>query len=84
MIEIDGDLKDIVICALRYAIGRKTYVTEEVCSYIKKYPKLIDKRVKDVMLRDLENVEEYYSKNDNVDLPTFISLRSWLKNLEVK
>ena len=84
MIEIDSDLKDIVICALRYAIGRKTYVTEEVCSYIKEHPKLIDKRVKEVILRDLENVEEYYSKNDNVDLPTFISLRSWLKNLEVK
>lgn len=83
MIEIDSDLKDIVICALRYAIGRKTYVTEETCSYIKAHPKLIDKRVKEVMLRDLENVEEYYSKNDNVDLPTFISLRSWLKNLEV-
>ncbi len=84
MIEIDYELKDIMICALRYAIGRKTYETEEVCSYIKKHPELIDKRVKDVMVRDLEKVEVYYPRNDNVDLPTFISLRNWLKRLEVK
>lgn len=84
MIEIDYELKDILICALRYAIGRKTYVTEEVCSYIKKHPELIDKRVKDVMVRDLEKVEAYFPRNDNVDLPTFISLRNWLKKLEVE
>lgn len=84
MIEIDYELKDIMICALRYAIGQKTYVVEEVCSYIKKHPELIDKRVKDVMVRNLEKVEAYYPRNDNVDLPTFISLRNWLKKLEVK
>ena len=27
MIEITRDLKDIVCCSLRYALGRKTYIT---------------------------------------------------------
>ena len=78
MIQIDYDLKDIVICALRYAIGRKTYVTEEVCGYIKEHPELIDERVKTVMLRDLEDLGKYYEKND-IDYVTFNNLRKWLK-----
>ena len=45
MIQIDYDLKNIIICALRYAIGRKTYVTFEVCEYIMKHLDLIDERV---------------------------------------
>ena len=46
MIEINRDLRDIVISALRYAIGRKTYIVNETCEFIKKHPELIDERVK--------------------------------------
>ncbi len=78
MIQIDYDLKNIVICALRYAIGRKTYVTFEICEYIMKHPDLIDERVRVVMLRDLEDLGKYYEKND-VDYVTFNYLIKWLK-----
>lgn len=84
MIKIDDDLKDIVICALRYSIGRKTYVTGEVCDYIKNHPELIDKRVKDVMLRDLGDIDRYYDTNNNIDRPEFICLKIFLENLEVE
>lgn len=80
MIPIDYDLKDIVISVLRYAIGRKTYVTFEVCEYIINHPELIDKRVKDVMLKDLEDLDEYYKKND-LDRTAFNVLRKWLEKL---
>ena len=60
MIEINYELQDIVIGALRYAIGRKTYVTSEVCEFIMKHHNLIDDRVKTIMLRDLEDLDEYY------------------------
>lgn len=78
MIEIDYELQDIVLCALRYAIGRKTYVTSEVCEFIMKHPNLIDDRVKNVMLRDLEDLDGYYKKDD-IDYSTFDTLRKWLK-----
>lgn len=84
MIEINYELQDVVISALRYAIGRKTYITGEVCEFIKKHPELIDKRVKMVMLRDLEDINKYYKENDNIDRPYFIGLKLWLENLEVK
>ena len=83
MIEIDRNLKDMIISALRYAIGRKTYITEETCSYIKNHPELIDDRVKMVMLKDLEDIYRYYDENDEVDLPDFLKLKKWLEDLEV-
>lgn len=78
MIQIDYDLKNIIICALRYAIGRKTYVTFEVCEYIMKHLDLIDERVRTVMLKDLEDLDKYYEKKD-IDYITFNNLRKWLK-----
>lgn len=78
MIPIDYDLKDIVISALRYAIGRKTYITSTISEYIMEHPELIDLRVRDVMLKDLEEIENYYKKDD-VDYKEFDKLRKWLK-----
>jgi hypothetical protein len=83
MIEVNRELKDIVICALRYSIGRRSYVTSEVTDYIINHPELIDERVKKVMLSDLRDIEDYYSENDNIDLPAFLVLKIWLENLEV-
>lgn len=82
-LEIDRDLQDIVICALRYAIGRKSYVTWETSEYIMTHPELIDKRVKEVMLFDLQDKELYYKTTD-IDYIQFRKLETWLKDLEVK
>lgn len=83
MLEINHDLKDIVISAFRYALGRKTYITLATCDYIKDHPEIVDKRVKDVLLRDLENLDMYYSEND-VDCVVFNKFEKWLKELEVE
>ena len=82
MIKIDNDLKDMIISALRYAIGRKTYMVNETCEFIKKHPDLIDERVKKVMLRDLEDINRYYTIND-IDFIEFMKLVDWLKGLKV-
>ncbi len=82
MIEINYELKDMIISALRYAIGSHTYITEETCSFIKEHPELIDRRVKEIMLKDLEEIHRYYETNDSIDLPAFISLKNWLEKLE--
>ena len=82
MIEINYELQDIVICALRYAIGRKTYVTSDVCEFIMKHSNLIDDRVKTIMLRDLEDLNEYY-EIDDIDYLQFDTLRKWLNSIDV-
>lgn len=83
MIEIDYNLKDIVISAFRYALGRKTYITYAICNYIMEHPELVDKRVKDVLSRDLEQLDMYYSESD-IDYRIFKSFEEWLKELEVE
>lgn len=83
MLEIDRDLKDMIISAFRYAIGRKTYMTFATCDYIRNHPELIDDRVKGVMLRDLETLDMYYQKSD-IDYITFKDFEKWLNELEVE
>ena len=89
MIELKNDyvLKDMIICALRYSLGRRTYVTEETATFIKENPKLIDERVKSVMLRDLN---EYFDKrtnsyhfDDECDYKVWLSLKKWLEEMNV-
>ena len=81
MIEINRDLRDIVISALRYAIGRRTYVTWATCDFIMKNSRMIDKHMKDVMLNDLKNIDDYYDKN-SCDYKMFVEFKEWLEGLE--
>ena len=80
------DLKDMIMCALRYSLGRRTYITSLTADFIRRYPELIDDRVKAVMLRDLE---EYFRKrefcdiDDECDFNTWKSLYNWLERLEI-
>ena len=78
--------QDIVICALRYALGRKTYITDSVAEFIKEYPEIINERVKTVMLRDLN---EYIDRRRvfffffECDYQTWLSLKEWLECIDV-
>lgn len=55
MLEIDNDLRDIFISALRYSLHRKTYVFTETISYITNNQRILDERTARVMLIDVNN-----------------------------
>ena len=82
MLEINYELQDIVLMAFRYALGRRTYVTLQVCDYIKNNPQLINERVKSVILRDLEGLNEFYDTKD-IDYEVFVDFKNWLESYEV-
>lgn len=42
MIGINTELRDMIISAFRYSLGRQTYITDETCSFIMKHPELIN------------------------------------------
>lgn len=84
MIPIDYNLKDIIISAFRYALGRNSYITLSTCDYIKKHPEVIDERVKEVLLRNLEQLDFFYDNINDTDYKLFTNFRVWLENLEVK
>ena len=86
-IKVDYVLKDMIISALRYALGRKTYITQETAEFIMENPNLIDDRVKTVMIRD---IDEYFDrrrtwdyKDDECDYQTWIELHKYLTEFKV-
>lgn len=81
MIEITRDLKDIVISSLRYALGRRTYITGLTVDFIMNNPDLIDDRVRQVMKEDLEEYFDcrgIYYKDDDCDYQSWWKLYEWL------
>ena len=67
----DNDFGDIMILALRYSLGRRTYVTDEVPAFIMQNEEHINERICVVMLRDIdEYLQDRYKgliKDDECD-----------------
>lgn len=49
----DDDLECIIGCAMRYALGRSTYMPSLVCDFIKKHLDILSKKSLEVMIRDI-------------------------------
>ena len=70
------DYEHMMISALRYAIGRRTYIVEITVNYIlSELPKLSDP-CKHVMIHDIENA---YSLGDECDIQDWMRLLKELK-----
>ena len=65
-IKLDGDFKDIIISALRYAIPRHTYIVDSTCSWIEAHPYLLDQRMIGIMKQDVKKQLKHY-QNVGVD-----------------
>ena len=65
-IKLDGDFKDIIISALRYAIPRHTYIVDSTCSWIEANPHLLDQRMIGIMKQDVKKQLKHY-QNVGVD-----------------
>ena len=86
-IKIDYVLKDMMISALRYALGRRTYITQETAEFIMENPNLIDNRVKTVMMRDIEGYfqqrDAWGYPDDECDYQTWLALHKYLTEFKV-
>ena len=80
MLEIDNDLRDIFISALRYSLHRKTYAFEETISYIMNNQRILDERTAGVMLKDVENRITEGNLQD-FEMNVLIDFRDILKEL---
>ena len=80
MLEIDNDLRDIFISALRYSLNRKTYAFTETISYITNNQRILDERTARVMLKDVNNrIAE--GKLEDFEMNVLIDFRDILKEL---
>ena len=46
-------LETLLICSVRYALGRMTYIVEDVASLVEVYVDDLDKRVHEIIMRDI-------------------------------
>ena len=61
-VKINGKLEDIsamLLSAERYALGRRTYIVDWTCAFIRNNLHLILEKDKKVMIRDIKQQEEY-------------------------
>ena len=88
MLEINSDIEgfgNLMILALRYSLGRRTYVTLEVSDFIKKNKDLITERVCTVMIRDINQYMKDHNsgfiKDDDCDYNNWVSLYNLLYDI---
>ncbi len=82
MLEINHELKDMMIHSLRYALYRHTYALNQTCDYIRKHIEILDERVVQVMLKDIkERLKDSDLKEfEKADIRCLqITLENWSK-----
>ena len=74
-----SDYEHMLISAMRYALGRRTYIVGMTTEYIEnELPKLAD-QCKDVMIKDIESQRNY---GDECDREDWMQLLEKLKEQE--
>ena len=87
----------LMICAVRYAIGRGTYMPSLVQGFIRRYPEAVTENVKATILRDIDENDKVTTHtlcdgttltidhlgDTKIDRPGWIAFRDWLRKLEV-
>lgn len=91
----DKDTGTIAICAVRYALGRQTYMPDIVQKWVMRHPEIVDASVKEVMLRDISDADHIneYKREDvsvlrldglgdtRIDRPGWLKFKAWLEAL---
>lgn len=76
----DNDLNMIFTCAVRYALGRMTYMPEVVTRYIMAHGDIVSKSFCSVALRDIENQRGMFvGLGQPCDIETWERFETWLK-----
>ena len=63
----EDDLSAMIVSAERYALGRRTYIVQWTCEFIKNNLKLLTLKDKKVMIKDIKNAVYYGDKCDEYE-----------------
>lgn len=83
-VEVDKkDLNGILICALRYSLGRRTYIVGDTCRWIKGLLPSLAATTLTIMITDIEE-QERFGYGDPCDLQNWMDLLAVLKEAHAK
>ena len=69
----DDDFQTILNCAVRYSLGRQTYMPHLVVNYIKPLLPYLDNRTLYVFKRDIEEaIDDNRTGDPNIDKPIWL------------
>ena len=70
----DDDFQTILNCAVRYSLGRQTYMPHLVVNYIKPLLPYLDNRTLYVFKRDIEEaIDDNRTGDPNIDKPIWVN-----------
>lgn len=72
---MDEEFGMIVTCAIRYAIGRMTYMPSVVCEFTLRFMPLLDSKTIHVMIRDITETMERW-QGELTDSELWLNLRA--------
>lgn len=84
-VKINGnkdDLSMILVSAERYALGRRTYIVNWTCEFIKNNIHLLSNKDRQVMIRDLESAAFYGDDCDEEDWKKLLEVLKGADNIE--
>lgn len=62
-VTLDDDFGCMVNCAVRYALGRESYMPGTIINYVKRYLSIFDLKTIAVMIEDIEKYMKPYDKS---------------------
>lgn len=81
-VTINGEISDIsamLVGSVRYALGRRTYIVDWVCEFIRNNTHLLLEKDKKVIIRDIEK-QKNYGYGDKCDEEDWLALLEYLRN----
>ena len=54
--------EQIIICAVRYALGRQSYIVGVVAEYVAHKRKKLSQECKNIIIRDIQEERDYYHR----------------------
>lgn len=71
----------IIVCAVRYALGRMTYIVSVVCDYVASKKDTLSQNCINIIIRDIEEEMQRYH-NSGHTLGMECDEKEWVKLLE--
>ena len=72
---VNDDFESILICAIRYAIGRRTYMPKIVCDFIQPLIPYLSNKGMHVMISDIAERGDNLG-DPNIDAPQWFRLKN--------
>lgn len=74
--------EQILVCAVRYALGRMSYIVQDVCEYVKLKRNELSENCKNCIIRDIEEELKRYH-NSGYTLGMEVDEYDWIHLLKV-